>query len=69
MVEEGARRRPIIQLHFVGKFSAFASKSVGLSSYVSQTRPMAAFDIQARSETEPGAQGAPRGRHVNQSSY
>jgi hypothetical protein len=50
-----SRRRSIIQLHFAGKFLAFASKSVGLSSCVSQTRPMAAFDIQARSEAEPDA--------------
>jgi hypothetical protein len=36
---------------------AFASKSVRLSSCLSQTRPMAAFDIQARSEAEPGTEG------------
>jgi hypothetical protein len=57
MVEEGARRRSIIQLHFAGKFLAFASKSIRLSSCLSQTRPMAAFDIQARSEAEPGTEG------------
>lgn len=54
----GRGRRPA-QVHntvaFRRQILGFASKSVRLSSCLSQTRPMAAFDIQARSEAEPGA--------------
>jgi uncharacterized protein YjbI with pentapeptide repeats len=66
MVEEGARRRSIIQLHFAGKFLAFASKSIGLSSCVSQTRPMAAFGYSGRPpEAEPGAKAHLEGASLN----